>query len=181
MVTVVAYDNTTTSNGSTIGGSPPREIGNEISLAVNTPRYVSEFSFGYVATAGLTGTVRFYMKDSPDGAPGTLYYESDPFRFDSSGRITLSLSHFIVPNVLIWTVAYSGPTDAGFGLLGFGPPTVGQSVNFIWYAGGDSAWFKQDFISPLNARLTASELFRHPGDLSGLAPIATPPTLDRVT
>jgi hypothetical protein len=140
ILSAILSDNTTTSKEFSIGGSPPRELGNEITLAVDTPRWANEFYFGYVA--GLeetTGNVRFYMNDGPHGAPGTLFFQSESVELKNIGTKTLSLGRVSVPNKFTWTLAYSGPSDAALGLLEYGPPTIGLCNNFIWYQQGGTA------------------------------------------
>jgi hypothetical protein len=123
----------------------------------------------YVATSLLIGVVRFYMNDGPDGAPGTCFFESEPFRTDPTDEPqtqTLSLGRFAVPDTLTWTVDYSG--EGEFYLLGSGPPTVGSSPNLIWYNSG--SWYQGDIESSLEARLIAVPKVKISPRIGGLAP-----------
>jgi hypothetical protein len=179
-ITTTLYDNTTNPNRNSIGGSPPGELGSEITLAFEPrlrPRPIGDFLFGYTVTSGVTGVLKFYMNDGFDGAPGTLFFESEPFGLDTGVNTTktVGISHLWVPITFTWTVAYSGPADAGFGLVGAGPPTVGTSESFVWYFTA-GAWFQQNFVSPLMARLYVLGRFRSPLEEGAhRAPIVAPP------
>jgi hypothetical protein len=125
------YDNTTTQLTYSDGGAPPREIGNQISLS-GRGRVVTEFVFGYACDPGLTAHVKFYANDGPGNAPGTVLLDSGPFALAPGGPTdkTVSFSTLVeMPDMFTWVVAYTGPTNAGFRLLGFGNPTVGSFVH----------------------------------------------------
>jgi hypothetical protein len=153
MAPQIVYDNTTTQLTHSVGGGPPREIGNQISLS-GRERVVTEFVFGYACDPGLTAHVRFYANDGPGGAPGTVLLDSGPFALASGGPTdkTVSFSTLVeMPDTFTWVVAYTGPANAGFGLLGFGSPTVG-SFEHDWDHGNPPNFWMMDYRGPAVTR-----------------------------
>jgi hypothetical protein len=157
----IVYDNTTTDLGWSVGGGPPGGFGSQIALGA-TGRIVTEFLVGYKGDSDVKVDVKFHLNDGPHGGPGTVLFETGPSAITGgvADKIFSGLS-VSVPETFIWTVTWTGPKRAGFGLLGFYPATVGVSGQLWDYpadVGPPPGWQKYDYESPpggVKARVTA--------------------------
>jgi hypothetical protein len=163
----VVYDNTETDLGWSVGGGPPGGFGSQITLG-GTARVVTEFLFGYNGAADVKVQVKFHEADGPHGGPGTVLFDTGPSSIVGGvADKTFSGLSVSVPDTFIWTVHWTGPDTAGFGLLGFFPATVGSSGQ-LWdypsYVGPPPGWQKYDYIKPggVKARITAVAAAPHP-------------------
>ena len=121
------------------------EYGDEIRLA-GSARTVTSFQFElygeFTPQSVVNVRLRFYANDVAGQflAPGTLLYQSELLRV-AQGFNALAVSGLSVPvpNSFTWTVAFSGLTmTAGdqAGLVLYGNPSVGSSLNDYWQKGG---------------------------------------------
>jgi hypothetical protein len=166
----VVYDNTTTDLDWSVGGGPPGGFGSQIRLA-GKARVVTEFLFGYNGDADVKVTLKYHENDGPKGGPGTVFFDSGESAIDGGlADKTFSGLKVFVPDTFIWTVSWTGPKTAGFGLTGFFPATIGKSGQ-LWdwpdYVGPPPrpGWEKYDYNHPggLRARITAVTSPVHPG------------------
>jgi hypothetical protein len=164
----IVYDNTTTDLGWLVGEGPPAGFGSQITLG-GTGRTVTEFLFGYNGDADIKVDVKFHLNDGPHGGPGTVLFETGPSAIagGTADKIFSGLT-VSVPDTFIWTVHWTGPKTAGFGLLGFYPATVGVSGQ-LWdypsYIGPPPGWQKYDYgprPRGVKARVTAVAPLAHP-------------------
>ena len=157
----LVYDNTTTLRTNVIYRFS-KEYGDEVALAPGY-RTISQFAFQYFGDFNptnrldATAKVRFYANDGPDADPGpkvipmpgaSPLWESDSFPLLTGYNIvSLDVPWVEVPNVLIWTVQFSGVTGANKDAAGLAladPPTVGGvladgKVGSFW-----DAWIRND-------------------------------------
>ncbi len=133
------------------------EVGDEIVLASDTGRYLSDSRFQYWGVdlgAGAQAAVRFYANDglpsmSGPNMPPTLQLDSDWLSIVPTNRATLGFNDFVtgaahpltgpVPDDFTWTVQFRelGPSgSAGVDL--YNPPTVGSDYKDYWYNDGTS-------------------------------------------
>jgi hypothetical protein len=159
---VILYDNLAPANWTAAYPSAngiPDEIGDEITLASNTPRTIDTFSVQYFGQ-GLAGTeqirVRLYIPDglqNDQGAstPGTLLYDSGSIPVTAlNGRGVLTLNNLSqpVPDTIVWTVQFFGVTgNASAGLAINGPPATGTSYNDYWEKTTGN-WELYEFTNP---------------------------------
>lgn len=155
--TVVYANNTTLFGGGVVLSlSNGDTIGNTITLSTGSPRNVVGFSFQFYATntaGSFSGTPQLDVRlwdntgatvGSPGvPAPNNLLYDSTYFGLlfpapTASGNINFTTADFgvgglTVPDTLTWTVTVSGLGSGDqFGLVAFGPPTVGADANYYW-------------------------------------------------
>lgn len=62
-----------------------------------------------------------------------------------------------MPDTFTWTVDYTGPSESVFGVLAYGPPTVGSSGDFYWFRSGTNWLLGQSSAvgNSFKARVTA--------------------------
>ena len=134
----VVYDNTAAYSGfkSNAGN---KEIGDEITLSDALLNIVTKFQFEYHfngADATASGVLRFYAKDGGVGnvQPGTVLFESASFDLlNGFKQGSANVPSVTVPGTFIWTVEFSGLDGAdSAGLLYYGNPSVGSSLNDHW-------------------------------------------------
>lgn len=148
------------------GQTNSEEHGNQITLG-GIERVAEELRFVLrihgTGVAGFDYRLRFYENDGPDGAPGTLFYESPVTRrvVDSGAPLTYTqpLPNVLVPETFTWTLQLTDRTGnmARFGPSEFNPPTVGSAPFGYWRRiGASESW---EFIglteAPFGARLSA--------------------------
>jgi hypothetical protein len=168
----VVYDNTTHDRQELIGLGP-NEVGSQITLA-GTDRVVEEFLFGYSGYGSVSDPpdvnahIKFYVNDGPNGAPGTVLFESGPVRLNrfNLNDVTLSGLGITVPDTFTWTIAIPGiQTKKGLEIVAappwFGPATIG-SDDGVWYLDGTAATTRNAKQS-LRARVTAKAAIARPG------------------
>lgn len=148
----IVYDNTANNlNQQYFPTDPTLEFGDQITL-FGTDRTLSQISFYYfLSGSSLTSqsmTLRLYAGNGSN-PPTTPFYTSDPI--DSSRGLALGgntetisfdlATPVTLPDNLIWTVQFSnlaaGQTG---GLLLYGPPTVGSSLNDFWQKDSTGTW-----------------------------------------
>jgi hypothetical protein len=126
------------------------QFGDQISL-IGTDRTLSQFSFYYFfsgATASTQSvTVRMYANGT--NAPATPFYTSDPIPLSTGANgfnnqsinFPLSSNVITLPDSFTWTVQFSNlaASETG-GLLLYGPPNVGSSLNEFWQENGSGVW-----------------------------------------
>jgi hypothetical protein len=168
----VVYDNTTHDRQERTE-SASGETGCQITLA-GTDRVVDDFLFGYYGYGDpshppdVNAHIKFYANDDPNGAPGTVLFESGPVKLNHFGPndVTLSGLGVTVPNTFTWTVTI--PTIAiphkGVEIVAepmvFGPATIG-SDDGVWYIDGVAT--NRDAKLGLKARVTAKAAIARPG------------------
>lgn len=139
----IAYDNSATTLNQFFTST--NEFGDQIKLAGNPlERNIIQFRFEYYLAHGASGDergqFRLYANNGPNGSPGTLLFESDPFTVRSGyGSVTigdpntLDLNVYAPMDQLTWTVQFTGITGNEIaGLTLYDPPTVGSSFNDYW-------------------------------------------------
>src|SRR5207247_2125736 len=149
----IVYDNTSTNRelGGQYRPSPATlQFGDQITLA-GPDRTLSQFSFYYFFSGATASTQRMTLRmyantgvtNSPDPSP---FYTSDPIALNPSFNtetinFPLSSNLITLPDTFTWTVQFSnlGATETG-GLLLYGPPTVGSSLNDFWLNEGANGW-----------------------------------------
>ena len=147
----IVYDNTsvpvTDGGGNQLYFPSASEYGDEIKLSArNTslPRVLSQFDFYYfysgVSAGSATATIRFYKNDGTGGAPGTVFFTSDPITLNPGyvhQTVTFNTaSNLVAPDSFTWTVQFSNLGANQAGLLVYGPPTVGTSFDDFWLKSG---------------------------------------------
>jgi hypothetical protein len=163
----VVYDNTTHDLDDRTE-SASGETGCQITLA-GTARVVDEFLCAYYGYGDVsdppyvTAQIKFYANDGPEGAPGTVLFESGPVTINHAGLtdVTLSGLGVTVPNTFTWTISIpsKGPEVAAMPPV-FGPATIGSNVG-IWYVNGVATNRKAG--RGLRARVTAKAALSRPG------------------
>lgn len=150
----VAYDNTTTLFPISHGFGT-EEGGDQITLAADTGRVVTELELSFLSPIGTAQLiVRMYANDgpiSPNAAaglePGTLLFESAVLTvpaIDGSGFniFTVPVPNVEVPDTITWTIQrIDGP---GLSVNRYSPPTIGTSSDFIWTHFGGTIWSPND-------------------------------------
>ena len=144
----IVYDNTTTPDPlgqQYFPSTPGLEFGEQITLA-GTERTLSQVTFySFLTAASATtqsATLRFY--DSGTNAPVAPFYTTEPVILGATGfgSYTINLSTVPpLPDTFTWTIQFSnlGANETG-GLLLYGPPTVGSSLNDFWQNDGAGTW-----------------------------------------
>jgi hypothetical protein len=166
----VVYDNTT-HDGREEVGLGAEEIGGQITLA-GTARVVDDFAFGYYGYGDpshpsqlpdVNAHIKFYANDGPNGAPGTVLFESGAVKLNHFGLndVTLSGLATTVPDTFTWTIAIAehGP-QVWAAPVAFGPATIGTDGG-VWYLGGTET--NRDPKLSLRARVTAKAALSRPG------------------
>lgn len=158
---VIVYDNSTQYSG--IDYESVNEAGDEVTLA-GTARVVTEIQIEYwadfVAQGDEVGRVRFYANTGPpwNGAPDAPtpaappIYEETFQLFTGYQTTVISVPNVVVPDDFTWTVQFlgiaqtSGPVNDRAGLLFYGTPTVGRSLDDFWEltASGWELFFRTD-------------------------------------
>jgi hypothetical protein len=168
----VVYDNTTHDRQERVGLGPD-ECGSQITLA-GTDRVIDEFLFGYYGYGSasdppdVNAHIKFYVNDGPNGAPGTVLFESGPVRLNrfALNDVTLSGLGITVPSTFTWTIAIPAVnTHKGSEIVAapplFGPATIG-SDDGVWYLDGTAAT-NRNAKQSLRARVTAKAALSRPG------------------
>ena len=163
----IIYDNTVNSTGFYIRfpGNGFVEGGDEVTLD-GTVRTVTQFATQiYTTTEGTADiTLRFYDGGGPGldtppaillGAPITLTGVTLP---NEITLVTFPVPDYVVPDNLIWTLAFSNLTGgADPGPLINDPPIIGSSDDYIWVDQG-GGFFSGSFggspVANLSAQIT---------------------------
>jgi hypothetical protein len=153
------------------GAAAGPEGGDQVSLGGQS-RQVQQLEFWYQvggqAAAGASDLrVRFYANDGAGGAPGTLIWDSGVRpqfpHISGSNHVALAVPNIVVPEVLTWTVEFTGRTGSAaeaMGLRIYDPPLVGTSdPAFFWSRFGGNlvpSAFQSGTPANLGARITAA-------------------------
>ena len=142
----------------TVSQGVSQEWGDEIKLA-GTGRTITEmtvYTFGDFATP--TGNerirIRFYdqtggvMGNPPKPSPNVLLWDSGFIPMKPGWRVQrIPVPSVVVPETFSWTASFDGVTGLPgnrSGLCYIGPPTIGESGNWVWRRANDtSPWSYQ--------------------------------------
>ncbi len=158
------YDNTSTDLG--VNFNPGAlEVGDEITLAPGTPRFVTQFTFQYYLlspTGAEQARIRFYKNDGAPNIdstqnPSTVLFDSGSFAITGTSRSTLIFDQtalgggVFVPDDFTWSVQFTGlggGDDAGVTL--YNPPTVGTDTHDYWLDNGGTWTLMTNSVNPIN-------------------------------
>jgi hypothetical protein len=183
----VVYDNTASTNFTGQYHYSTNEFGDQIALTPsNTNRYMAKFTFGYYLGDTATGNekfvLRFYKNDGPKDAPGTLLWPLDPqpksmpLKQGYNSAVIEGLA-LLVPDNFTFTVEFVGvKRGVPAGLLIFGPPVVGFSLDDYWEKVNGKWTLKIVAGHPINfgAQVIATDVFEAAG-AGATVPTPIPP------
>ena len=125
------------------------EFGDEINLS-GIERTLTQYNFYYffsgASVSAQNVTLSMYANTGVAGAPAASpFYTSDPFPLgigfvNQTNTIDPALLNITLPDTFTWTVKFSNlaPLETG-GLLVYGPPRTGTSLDSFWQNDG-TAW-----------------------------------------
>jgi len=158
--------------------SPGQQLGDEVLLA-GTARTVTQMRVAVrsqVDNVSVRLTLRLFAQDGPNGAPGTMLYQSETLSFVANKQwqwATFLIPRIGVPNRFTWTMQFDGGTPWTIGMP-FSDLVVGSSPNYAWVCSAKGVWHKDPPVGSFGetrndfmAEVTAS-------DGPPLAPPATP-------